>query len=63
MPPTAVAEAIALQLRNEVGSSKPYLRVQLFAGLVYIGSAACLAWLLIEVRRKRRVARLETDKI
>ncbi|CAI7584164.1 unnamed protein product [Penicillium manginii] len=63
MPPTAVAEAIALQLRNEVGSSKPYLRVQLFAGFVYIGSAACLAWLLIEVRRKRRVARLETDKI
>ncbi|KAJ5979816.1 hypothetical protein N7481_007114 [Penicillium waksmanii] len=49
-------------LRNEVGSSKPYLRVQLFAGFVYVGSAACLAWLLIEVRRKRRVARLETDK-
>jgi MFS family permease len=61
-PPAAVAEAIALQLRNEVGSSKPYLRVQLFAGFVYIGSAACLAWLLVEVRRKRRVARLGTDK-
>lgn len=61
-PPAAVAEAIALQLRNEVGFSKPYLRVQLFAGFVYVGSAACLAWLMFEVRRKRRVARLDVDK-
>ncbi|KAI9040651.1 MFS general substrate transporter [Aspergillus affinis] len=36
-PPTAVAEAIAVQLRDEDGRSKPYLRVQLF-----VGSAAAL---------------------
>ncbi|PLB53697.1 MFS general substrate transporter, partial [Aspergillus steynii IBT 23096] len=44
-PPTAVAEAIAVQLRDDAGQQKPYLRVQLFVGVMYLGSAACLAWL------------------
>lgn len=58
-PPTAVAEAIALQLRDETALSKPYLKVQLFAGFMYIGSAICLGWLLVEVRRKKKVVSVE----
>lgn len=54
-PPTTVAEAIALQLRDPSTSSKPYLRVQLFTGFMYLGSAICLAFLMLEMRRKRRL--------
>ncbi|KAJ5804976.1 hypothetical protein N7474_010863 [Penicillium riverlandense] len=42
-PPTAVAEPIAVQLRNNVGDAHPYLRVQLFAGFMYLGAGV---WLL-----------------
>ena len=55
-PPTTVAEAIALQLRDASKESKPYLRVQLFVGFMYIGSAICLAFLWFELRRKRALA-------
>ncbi|KAK1144543.1 hypothetical protein N8T08_005416 [Aspergillus melleus] len=55
-PPTAVAEAIAVQLRDEDGRSKPYLRVQLFVGCMYLGSAGCLAWLGLRMQKKRQAA-------
>jgi MFS family permease len=55
-PPTTVAEAIALQLRGSSTESKSYLRVQLFVGFMYIGSALCLAFLWFELRRKRTLA-------
>ncbi|KAA8644999.1 MCT family MFS transporter [Aspergillus tanneri] len=57
-PPTAVAEAIAVQLRNDANATKPYLRVQLFVGFMYIGSAACLAWLWFELRKKQSASRV-----
>lgn len=53
VPPTAVAEPIALQLRNGLGHSKPYLRVQLFAGFVYLGAALCVIPLRILLSRRR----------
>lgn len=56
-PPTAVAEAIAVQLRDDAGQAKPYLRVQLFVGFMYLGSAACLAALGLEIRRKQRASK------
>ncbi|OQD86491.1 hypothetical protein PENANT_c007G00765 [Penicillium antarcticum] len=52
-PPTAVAEVIALQLRDSPSEPKPYLRIQIFVGLMYIGSAASLAGLWFEMRRKK----------
>lgn len=55
-PPTTVAEAIALQLRDSSRESKPYLRVQLFVGFMYLGSAICLLFLMLELRRKRMLA-------
>ncbi|CAG8945322.1 unnamed protein product [Penicillium salamii] len=55
-PPTTVAEAIALQLRDPSTESKPFLRVQLFTGSIYLGSAICLALLILERRRKRALS-------
>ncbi|RJE18737.1 Major Facilitator Superfamily [Aspergillus sclerotialis] len=57
-PPTAVAEAIAVQLRDSSTDSKPYVRVQLFIGFVYIGAAVCLIPLRIILYRKRRDPKL-----
>ncbi|KAL1857276.1 hypothetical protein Plec18167_004754 [Paecilomyces lecythidis] len=45
VPPTTVAEAIALTLRSSPQSKSPYLRVQIFTACMYIGAAACL-WLV-----------------
>ena len=42
--PCAVAEAIALQLRDESSKNWTYLRVQILTGFMYIGAALCL-WL------------------
>ena len=60
--PCAVAEAIALQLRNESSKTRAYLRVQILTGFMYIGAAACL-WLArgwkigtIEMQRQREAA-------
>ncbi|KAJ5757781.1 uncharacterized protein N7511_006475 [Penicillium nucicola] len=52
-PPTAVAEVIALQLRDGLSEPKPYLRVQIYVGVMFIGSAASLAGLWFEMRRKK----------
>ncbi|OQV04999.1 hypothetical protein CLAIMM_09803 [Cladophialophora immunda] len=41
-PPTAVAEAIAVQLRGNKTADRPYLRVQLFVGFIYLGAASFL---------------------
>lgn len=54
-PPTAVAEAIALQLRDSQRAERPYLRVQIFIGLVYIGAALCLIPLRVLLRRRKKV--------
>ena len=42
-PPLVVSEAIAIQLRGHSVVSRPYLRVQLFVGFMYVGAAICLA--------------------
>lgn len=52
-PPAAVAETIAVQLGDDPSQGKPYLRVQLFVGIIYIGSAACLAWEELEMREQK----------
>ncbi|KAJ4149499.1 hypothetical protein NW754_000939 [Fusarium falciforme] len=44
-PPTAVAEAIAVKLRDNETDEYPYLRVQMFAGAMYVSAALCLALL------------------
>lgn len=44
-PPCAVAEAIAVQLRDDVTTSYPYMRVQMFVGALYTSAALCLALL------------------
>ncbi|KAE8363587.1 major facilitator superfamily domain-containing protein [Aspergillus caelatus] len=46
-PPTAVAEAIAVQLRDSEATPKPYLRVQLFTGIMYLGAGGCLFMLRV----------------
>lgn len=53
--PMTVAEAIALELRDDVDNSKPYLRAQLFTGFIYVGSAAVLSalWVLLRVQKKK----------
>jgi hypothetical protein len=48
LAPTAVAEVIALQLRDRPSEPNPYLRVHTYVGLMYIDSAAYLAWLWFE---------------
>jgi MFS family permease len=45
VPPTTVAEPIALLLRNNKAEDHVYLHVQIFTGLMYIAAAACL-WLV-----------------
>jgi MFS family permease len=60
-PPTAVTEAIAVRLRNDDNDPKPYLRVQIFVGFMYIGAAACLAWLWFAIRRKRTESKAEAS--
>jgi hypothetical protein len=45
VPPTTVSEAIALLLRDNNSTDSKYLRVQIFTGFMYIGSALCL-WLV-----------------
>lgn len=52
-PPTAVAEAIAVQLRGSQADNRPYLRVQIFIGIIYIGAALCLVPMRILLNRKR----------
>ncbi|KAJ5119165.1 major facilitator superfamily domain-containing protein [Penicillium atrosanguineum] len=46
-PPTAVAEPIAVQLRDSTANSYPYLRVQLFTGFMYIGAGLWLICLKV----------------
>ena len=43
--PCAVAQAIALQLRNQSSKGEAYLRVQILIGFMYLGAATCL-WLI-----------------
>ncbi|KAL3464752.1 major facilitator superfamily domain-containing protein [Aspergillus heterothallicus] len=45
VPPTTVAEPIALLLRNNKSEDHVYLHVQIFTGLMYIAAAVCL-WLV-----------------
>ncbi|KAL2837919.1 major facilitator superfamily domain-containing protein [Aspergillus pseudoustus] len=45
VPPTTVAEPIALLLRNNRSEDYVYLHVQIFTGLMYIAAAVCL-WLV-----------------
>ncbi|KAL5332917.1 major facilitator superfamily domain-containing protein [Aspergillus crustosus] len=45
VPPTTVAEPIALLLRDEDSDNRIYLHVQIFTGLMYIAAAVCL-WLV-----------------
>ncbi|KAL4874336.1 major facilitator superfamily domain-containing protein [Aspergillus karnatakaensis] len=45
VPPTTVAEPIALLLRDEGSNRHVYLHVQIFTGLMYIAAAVCL-WLV-----------------
>lgn len=40
--PTAVAEVIAVQLRDSKTAEKPYLRAQVFVGFMYLGAVAFL---------------------
>ena len=61
--PCAVAEVVALQLKDESSKDRAYFRVQILTGFLYIGSAACL-WLLrgwkigkIQSQRQREAAR------
>ncbi|KAF5007266.1 hypothetical protein FDECE_6419 [Fusarium decemcellulare] len=42
-PPTAVAEAIAVQLRDDETEDYPYIRVQIFVAAMYVSGALCLA--------------------
>ncbi|KAJ4250919.1 hypothetical protein NW762_011569 [Fusarium torreyae] len=52
--PTAVAEGIAIQLRDDKGDEYPYLRVQMFVGATYTSAALCLA-ILRGMRLKDRL--------
>lgn len=58
VPPTTVAEAIALVLRDENKPGSAYLRVQIFTGCMYMGAAACLwlvrGWKVSEIAQKER---------
>jgi MFS family permease len=53
-PPMTVAEPIALLLRNSDSDPKPYIRVQIFVGFMYMGAAVCLTALWFEFRRNRK---------
>ncbi|RAQ41018.1 MFS transporter (Mch2) [Aspergillus flavus] len=52
-PPTTVAEAIAVQLRDSEANAKPYLRVQLFTGMMYLGAGGCLVMLRVVLYRSK----------
>lgn len=58
VPPTTVAEAIALVLRDESKHGSAYLRVQIFTGCMYFGAAACLwlvrGWKVGEIAQRER---------
>ena len=56
-PPTVVSEAIAVQLRDNPKDNRPYLRVQLFIGFMYIGAAICLVPLRFLLYKQRRATR------
>ncbi|THC92539.1 hypothetical protein EYZ11_007992 [Aspergillus tanneri] len=64
--PTTVSEAIALLLRD---NDNPYLKVQIFTGIMYIGAAACL-WIvrgwkvgeLIRAQQEKSTAPMVVDK-
>ncbi|KAJ9251065.1 hypothetical protein DTO207G8_5618 [Paecilomyces variotii] len=45
VPPTTVAEAIALALRDSSQDGSSYLQVQIFTACMYVGAAGCL-WLV-----------------
>ncbi|KAL4862709.1 hypothetical protein BDV12DRAFT_39409 [Aspergillus spectabilis] len=69
VPPTTVAEPIALLLRDEDSDNRIYLHVQIFTGLMYIAAAACL-WLVrgwkvgdnIRIKQETSAATVDTDK-
>ena len=58
VPPTTVAEAIALELRKE-GSGNVYIDVQLFTAFMYLGATLCLwlvrGWKVGEIEELARV--------
>ncbi|KAI5459015.1 major facilitator superfamily domain-containing protein [Mariannaea sp. PMI_226] len=45
--PTAVSEVIAIQLRDDVKETRPYIRVQLLVGFLYIGGGIFFAALRV----------------
>ncbi|KAJ5115428.1 hypothetical protein NUU61_001187 [Penicillium alfredii] len=57
-PPTLVAEAIAVQLRDDSHELKRYLRIQIFVGSMYLGASACLGWLWLELGKKQSASRV-----
>lgn len=56
-PPCAVAEVIALQLRNDETDNMPYIRVQLYNGFMYIGAALSLILFQLLLYRRTRTER------
>ncbi|VUC32756.1 unnamed protein product [Clonostachys rosea] len=54
-PPTIVAEVIAVQLRDKATDAFPYLRVQMWVGVLYISSAIFLYFLKFSNPLKRKV--------
>ena len=56
-PPTAIAEVIALQLRNNETESKPYIRVQLYNGFMYIGAALSLIPFKFLLSKRKRTGK------
>lgn len=69
VPPTTVAEPIALLLRDNNSINRVYLHVQIFTGLMYIAAAVCL-WIVrgwkvgdnIRAKQEQSVTALNTDK-
>lgn len=69
VPPTTVAEPIALLLRDNNSIDRVYLYVQVFTGLMYIAAAVCLwiarGWKVgdnIRAKQEQSAATLNTDK-
>ncbi|EAW10654.1 putative MFS transporter (Mch2) [Aspergillus clavatus NRRL 1] len=68
VPPTTVSEAIALLLRDEKSANSKYLRVQIFTGFMYLGSALCLwivrGWKVGDMAREKEasVSVVHTEK-
>ena len=69
VPPTTVAEPIALLLRDNNSINRVYLHVQIFTGLMYVAAAVCL-WIVrgwkvgdnIRAKQEQSVTALNTDK-